>query len=105
MYCPDTRATMPAPSEYQATTTGVSFDFKQASVTGLSSYAGIMTFRPYSSNSDWSGGYAHQLGFCADNRLYHRIGGNEWDATWNKIAYISDFVNLSNSEIDTILAS
>ena len=102
MSCPDTRETMPAPSEYQASTTGVSFDFKQASVTGLSSYAGIMTFRPYASGGDWSGGYAHQLGFCADNRLYHRIGGNGW-ATWNKIAYISDFVNLTNSEIDNII--
>ena len=91
MTCPDTRSTMPAPTEYTATTTGVSFDFKQSSVTGLSGYTGVMTFRPYGSSTDWSGGAAHQLGFCGgDNRLYHRTGTSSWSSTWNKIAYTSD---------------
>ena len=91
MSCPDTRSTMPAPTTYSATGSGVSFDFKQSSVTGLSGYTGVMTFRPYSSSSDWTGGAAHQLGFCGgDNRLYHRTGTSSWSSTWNKIAYTTD---------------
>lgn len=91
--CPDTRSTMPAPTEYTATTTGISFDFKQSSVTGLSGYTGVMTYRPYASGSDWTGGAAHQLGFCGgDNRLYHRTGTSSWSSTWNKLAYITDNV-------------
>lgn len=91
--CPDTRSTMPAPTEYTATTTGISFDFKQSSVTGLSGYTGVMTYRPYASGSDWTGGAAHQLGFCGgDNRLYHRTGTSSWSLTWNKLAYITDNV-------------
>lgn len=91
--CSDTRSTMPAPTEYTAITTGISFDFKQSSVTGLSGYTGVMTYRPYSSGSDWTGGAAHQLGFCGgDNRLYHRTGTSSWSSTWNKLAYITDNV-------------
>lgn len=91
--CPDTRSTMLAPTEYTATTTGISFDFKQSSVTGLSGYTGVMTYRPYASGSDWTGGAAHQLGFCGgDNRLYHRTGTSSWSSTWNKLAYITDNV-------------
>jgi hypothetical protein len=92
MSCPDTRSTMSAPGDYSASSTGVSFDFKYYTASGLpSGYAGIMTVRPYSSSQDWTGGAAHQLAFNgADNRLYHRTGTSSWSSTWYKIAYTGD---------------
>lgn len=89
--CPDTRSTAITPKDLTADPTGVSFDFKQNSITGLTAaYAGVMTFRPYSSSSDWSGGPAHNLAFDA-NGLHHRTSKD--DTTWNswkKLAYTSD---------------
>ena len=83
--CPDTRSTNPAPGDYTATTTGVSFDFKQGSVIGLTTadYSGVMTFRPYASGQDWSGGNAHQIAFN-NAGLYWRQGGSSW-GTWTQL--------------------
>jgi len=36
-----------------------------------------MSFRPYASNSDWSGGNAHQLAFNSEG-LHWRNGGASW---------------------------
>ena len=85
---PDTRSTNSAPTEYTATTTGVSFDFKQNSTIGLNAvssqdYSGVMTYRPYSSSTDWSGGPAHQIAFDAVG-LYWRTGTSSWNR-WYKI--------------------
>lgn len=86
---PDTRATAIAPSSLNAST-GVQFDFKQSSVTGLNSYAGIMSYRPYSTADDWTGGPAHQLGFDGDG-LHYRTSQNS--STWNSWSTI---LNSSN---------
>jgi len=59
MHSPDTRATVLNPNELVANKNGIQFDFKQASVTGLTGYSGVLSYRPYASNSDWSGGPAH----------------------------------------------
>ena len=89
--CPDTRSAAITPKDLTADPTGVSFDFKSNSVTGLTAaYAGVMTFRPYSSSSDWTGGPAHNLAFDA-NGLHHRTSKD--DTTWNswkKLAYTSE---------------
>lgn len=81
---PDTRSTNPAPSTFSAAN-GVSFDFKQGSVIGLTSasYSGVMTYRPYASGTDWSGGNAHQLAFN-NAGLYWRQGGSSW-GNWTQI--------------------
>ena len=88
--CPDTRSSAPAPGDYTATSTGVSFDFKESSVTGLSGYSGVMTVRPYASGQDWSGGEAHQIAFLAGGGLYHRIGTSSW-GSWERILTSSNW--------------
>jgi hypothetical protein len=42
-----------------------------------------MSFRPYGSNSDWSGGNAHQLAFNSEG-LHWRNGGASW-GNWHQI--------------------
>lgn len=88
--CPDTRSSAPAPGDYTATSTGVSFDFKESSVTGLSGYSGVMTVRPYASGQDWTGGEVHQIAFLAGGGLYHRIGTSSWDS-WERILTSSNW--------------
>ena len=84
MTCPDTRSTNPAPSTFTATTTGLSADFKSGSAIGLTTagYSGVISFRPYASGSDWSGGNAHQIA-CNNAGVYWRQGGSSWGA-WQK---------------------
>jgi hypothetical protein len=80
LICPDTRNDVINPSSLNAKTNGIQFNFKAASVTGLSSsYSGVMTFRPYASGSDWTGGPAHELAFDS-NGLHHRTSTG--DTTW-----------------------
>ena len=88
--CPDTRSSAQSPGDYTATSTGVSFDFKESSVTGLSGYSGVMTFRPYSSAQDWTGGEVHQIAFLAGGGLYHRIGTSSW-GSWERILTSSNW--------------
>ena len=88
--CPDTRSSAQSPGDYTATSTGVSFDFKESSVTGLSGYSGVMTFRPYASGQDWTGGEVHQIAFLAGGGLYHRIGTSSWDS-WERILTSSNW--------------
>ena len=75
-------------------TTGVQFDFKSASNTGLTSWSGVMTYRPYGSGSDWTGGPAHQFAFHSDGVLYHRISSG--DSTWGNWAVIIDSNNIGS---------
>jgi len=59
--CTDTRNDTLNPADLNATQ-GVRFDFKAKGTIGLTAtdnYAGVMSFRPYASNTDWSGGNAH----------------------------------------------
>ena len=85
--CPDTRATVINPNGLKATEMGIRFDFKQSSVTGLSaSYSGVMSYRPYASGSDWSGGPAHQLAFDANGLHWRKSSG---DTTWNSWKHIA----------------
>lgn len=90
--CADTRSTTIDPTALDAAK-GVAFDFKQKSVTGLAApYSGIMTFRPYSNSTDWSGGPVHQLAFDV-NGLHHRTASSATWGSWSDIittTYYSD---------------
>lgn len=88
---PDTRDNVINPSSLIA---GVQFDFKSASNTGLANWSGVMTYRPYSSKSDWSRGPAHQFAFHSDGVLYHRISLG--DSTWGNWAVIIDSNNIGS---------
>lgn len=80
---PDTRSVVINPSDITASENGVRFDFKASSTIGLSSspaYSGVMTYRPYSHNSDWTGGPAHQLAFNANGVHWRKSSG---DTTWS----------------------
>ena len=82
----DTRAVVTTPE----TVTGpqVRFDFKQSNTESLSDgslYFGEMTFRPYGSGTDWSGGPSYQLGFSSTNNLYHRSGNSTTWGSWGRL--------------------
>lgn len=87
----DTRDDVINPSSL---TTGVQFDFKSASNTGLTSWSGVMTYRPHGSGSNWTGGPAHQFAFHSDGVLYHRISSG--DSTWGNWAVIIDSNNIGS---------
>ena len=83
--CTDTRNATLNPTDLTAAQ-GVRFDFKAKgtiSLTAADAHAGVMSFRPYASNSDWSGGNAHQLAFNSEG-LHWRTGGASW-GEWNQI--------------------
>ena len=82
--CKDTRDSVIATTELSAGATFL-LDFKKSAVSGLSAaYSGIISFRPYASGSDWTGGPAHQLAFDV-NGIHHRTGdGNGW-GSWKKL--------------------
>ena len=83
--CSDTRSTALNPSDLKATN-AVRFDFKAKSITGLSeNFSGIMSYRPYSQNSDWSGGPAHQLAFDGAGLHWRKSTG---DAAWDSWQHI-----------------
>ena len=82
--CKDTRSTVIKTTDLSAGAT-FQLDFKSSTVSGLSAaYSGVISFRPYSSGSDWTGGPAHQLAFDV-NGIHHRTGdGNGW-GSWKKL--------------------
>ena len=83
--CTDTRNTALNPTDLTAAQ-GVRFDFKAKgtiNLTATDTYAGVMSFRPYASNTDWSGGNAHQLAFNSEG-LHWRNGGASW-GNWYQI--------------------
>ena len=66
----------------------VRFDFKANATDNLSdggTYFGEMSFRPYGSTTDWTGGPAHQLGFTANNNIYHRSGTSTTWGAWGRL--------------------
>jgi hypothetical protein len=93
LQCPDTRNTNIVPSSYSA---GLSADFKSKSITGLTAaYAGVITFRPYSNASDWTGGPIHNLAFDA-NGIHHRTASSDTWGSWKTLAYTSDIPIVTN---------
>lgn len=83
--CTDTRNATLNPTDLTAAQ-GIRFDFKAKgtiNLTATDAYAGVMSFRPYASNTDWSGGNAHQLAFNSEG-LHWRNGGASW-GNWYQI--------------------
>lgn len=86
---PDTRSTNPAPNTISK---GLTLDFKSNSAIGISghgNYCGLLTFRPYGSPTDFSGGPVHRIAFCEDGAILHQTGNasgwGSWSypSTWN----------------------
>ena len=76
----DTRSTNPLPLAVQDFP-GTRFDFKANSADGFSQdglYHGVMSFRPYGSGADDSGGGTHQLAFGQNGRVGVRYGNSTW---------------------------
>jgi hypothetical protein len=83
---PDTRNDVTTPES--AASPLVKFDFKANATDGLAdggTYFGEMTFRPYGTTTDWSGGPAHQLGFTSNSNIYHRSGTNTTWGSWGRL--------------------
>lgn len=86
MYSPDTRSTAINPNDLNANENGIQFDFKQKSITGLNAaYSGIMSYRPYASGSDWTGGPAHQLAFDENGLHWRKSTDNTTWQAWEDI--------------------
>jgi hypothetical protein len=82
----DSRAVTTTPET--ASTPGLRADFKQNSTESLpdgGTFFGELTFRPYGSTTDWSGGPSHQLGFTSNNNIYFRSGNSTTWGSWKKI--------------------
>ncbi|MDD4150070.1 MAG: hypothetical protein PHE33_08575 [Bacteroidales bacterium] len=80
MISSDTRSVNPEPQAYEPT---FQADFKSNSTDGLSdggTYHGVMSFRPYGSTGDFSGGPMHQLGFTQSGNLWIRSSTSS--TTW-----------------------
>ena len=79
----DSRSTNPEPG---AVPTGLALAFKSNSAIGISghgTYCGLLTFRPYGSATDFSGGPVHRIAFCQDGAVMHQTGdGNGW-SSWS----------------------
>ncbi len=87
MISADTRSTNPNPQDYVP---ALQADFKQNSVDGLSdggTYHGVLSFRPYGSSTDFSGGPMHQLGFTHNGNLWMRTSTSTtgWSA-WKNLS-------------------
>jgi len=83
----DTRSTNPNPETYGM---GVTLEFKGNGANGLSdggSYNAVLSYRQWSSGTDWSGGGVHQLGFTQNGNLWHRYSQTtgSWGA-WRQVA-------------------
>ena len=82
----DTRSVTIAPDSYGPT---LSCHFKQNGTNGVNdggNYFGLIHFRPYGSNTDFTGGYPHQLAFTENNNIWYRkaTSSTAWGA-WKKI--------------------
>jgi hypothetical protein len=97
MVSSDTRNANYLPQERNA---GVYFDFKTNTTDGLADtnyYHGVMTFRPYGSAADFTGGLAHQLAFTDNGNMWLRSGSY---TTWSSWTKIYNDKNINRPDID-----
>lgn len=91
----DTRDVVTTPAN-AIIASGVVFDFKRNTIDGLNdggAYHGVMTYRPYGTDGDFSGGPSHQLGFTENGNLFIRSGSDKWGA-WRKVLSGDDAGNV-----------
>ena len=96
----DTRNTVTTPET--TTAPQVRFDFKVNTTDGLSDgglYFGEMTFRPYGTTTDWSGGPAHQLGFTSNGNIHHRSGTSTTWGSWRRLYEENTVLAAANTTI------
>lgn len=101
----NTRSVNNTPSTFGA---GARFEFKSNTTDGLDdggTYHGILHFRPYGNNSDFSGGGVYQLGFTHNGNLWFRDttvtnassnGSATWNA-WKQLAFQEDVPNVTDA--------
>jgi hypothetical protein len=87
----DTRNENPEPSTYPPS---ASFDFKSNSIDGLSdggTYHGVLSYRPYGSSTDYSGGPMHQMAFTQNANIFNRksLSATSW-GEWIKLLNEND---------------
>ncbi|GIU68243.1 MAG: hypothetical protein KatS3mg001_093 [Candidatus Pacearchaeota archaeon] len=88
----DTRNNNYNPEQYYM---GVVPEFKYNSVIGLSgegTYSGLLTYRQWSSGTDWSGGGVHQLAFGSSGNIWHRY--SQTTGSWGGWARLLDTANV-----------
>lgn len=95
----DTRGTNPDPQTYES---ALQADFKQNTTDGLSdggTYHGVISFRPYGSTTDFSGGQMHQMGFTDNGNLWMRksTGISSW-GSWQKLLTSTDIGTISGTQ-------
>lgn len=81
---------------------GVRFDFLQKDINGSTiNYAGVMSYRPYADQNDWSGGPAHQLAFDGQGLYWRKsTGSTSWD-TWKSLAFTDSNVASATQLVNT----
>ncbi len=94
----DTRAVNSDPQTYEP---ALQVDFKQNTTDGLAdggTYHGVLSFRPYGSTTDFSGGQMHQMGFTDNGNLWMRnsTGIASWGA-WKKVLTSTDISSFSGT--------
>lgn len=89
----DTRDDSIEPNQMKADE-AVQFDFKASSTINLTDapYSGVMSYRPYSNSSDWTGGPAHQLAFNNAGLYWRQSSGNAW-LSWNKLIHSGNYTD------------
>lgn len=84
---PDTRNINTNPQDYIP---GLTCDFKLGTTIGISApgtgYVGLMTFRPYGTTTDFTGGPVWQLAFLNDGQFMKRVSasGTAW-TSWSAV--------------------
>jgi len=88
----DTRSSNYLPEQYYM---GAVLEFKNNSTIGLSgegTYSGLLTYRQWSSGTDWSGGGVHQLAFGSSGNIWHRY--SQTTGSWGSWARLLDTANV-----------
>jgi hypothetical protein len=102
----DTRDTNPLPN---ATSNGIQADFKANATDGLADgglYHGVMTYRPYSALTDFTGGGPHQLGFTENGNMWYRkySSPTAW-GTWSKFWHAGNLTPISSTTTNQTVGS
>ncbi len=95
----DTRGTNSDPQIFEQS---LQADFKQNTTDGLldgGTYHGILSFRPWGSGVDFSGGPMHQMGFTENGNLWMRksTGIASW-GSWQKLLTSTDIGTISGTQ-------
>jgi ethanolamine utilization microcompartment shell protein EutS len=88
----DTRNSNYLPEQYYR---GIVAEFKINSVIGISgegTYSGILTYRPWGSGTDWTGGGVHQLAFGSSGNIWHRY--SQTTGSWGSWSRLLDTANV-----------